>query len=112
MDLHFLFLYYSYREAWFIMPANNSKTTSMGKLLLSLYLLCFMSLSLQAQYLCGSFDLQPGSSSSGPSDITVCNNLLFFQAGDSIHGREPWVSDGTPAGTFMLKDINPGIANS
>ena len=36
----------------------------------------------------------------------------YFFANDSIHGAEPWVSDGTAAGTMMLKDINPGIAKS
>jgi ELWxxDGT repeat protein len=29
-------------------------------------------------------------------------------AGDDEHGRELWVSDGTEAGTMMLKDIYPG----
>ena len=32
---------------------------------------------------------------------------LVFLADDGVHGGEPWVSDGTPAGTFLLKDINP-----
>src|SRR5690606_7305836 len=35
-------------------------------------------------------------------------NKWFFSAVDGEHGREPWVSDGTPEGTFMLKDIWPG----
>lgn len=34
--------------------------------------------------------------------------LAFFPADDGVHGLEPWVSDGTPAGTFMLKDIAAG----
>jgi ELWxxDGT repeat protein len=36
----------------------------------------------------------------------------YFFANDSIHGAEPWVSDGTIEGTFMLKDINQGIGGS
>jgi ELWxxDGT repeat protein len=28
------------------------------------------------------------------------------------HGTEPWVSDGTEAGTHLLRDINPGSNNS
>lgn len=42
--------------------------------------------------------------------------LYFFalngSGGFTINGKEPWVSDGTAAGTFMLKDINPGFNGS
>ena len=38
--------------------------------------------------------------------------LLFFSARDGVHGREPWVSDGTSAGTRLVADIRPGIASS
>lgn len=42
--------------------------------------------------------------------------LYFFAingaGGFTINGKEPWVSDGTNAGTFMLKDINPGFNGS
>lgn len=37
---------------------------------------------------------------------------IFFQATDADHGEELWVSDGTAAGTHMVKDINEGIATS
>lgn len=36
----------------------------------------------------------------------------FFSAKDADHGEELWVTDGTPAGTKMVKDINPGLATS
>jgi ELWxxDGT repeat protein len=45
-------------------------------------------------------------------DLTVINNRLFFNGNDGIHGFEPWISDGTTAGTRMVQDINPGSASS
>lgn len=38
---------------------------------------------------------------------TVIDNKLYFFANDQTNGWEPWVSDGTPAGTFMLVNSNP-----
>jgi len=37
---------------------------------------------------------------------------LYFSAGDATIGMEPWVSDGSAAGTKQLKDINSGEGNS
>ncbi len=42
------------------------------------------------------------------ADALVHNNLMYFKANDGVHGEELWVSDGTAAGTTLLKDINPG----
>lgn len=36
----------------------------------------------------------------------------FFSATDADHGEELWITDGTPEGTRMVKDINPGTATS
>lgn len=40
------------------------------------------------------------------------NGTVYFAGYDSLHGIEPWKSDGTVSGTVMLKDIVPGSANS
>ena len=37
---------------------------------------------------------------------------LHAPAGDGVHGRELWKSDGTASGTVMVKDIRPGEMSS
>ena len=49
---------------------------------------------------------------SGPSYLTGVGGTLFFTADDGIHGRELWKSDGTRAGTVLVKDIHPGDYDS
>lgn len=45
---------------------------------------------------------------SGPFDLTVAGELLFFTAGDPELGVELWASDGTAAGTGLVADVCPG----
>ena len=40
--------------------------------------------------------------------LTVLTNTVFFVASDGVTGWEIWQSDGTDAGTVLLKDIDPG----
>jgi ELWxxDGT repeat protein len=42
--------------------------------------------------------------------IAEANGSLFFPADDGVHGRELWKSDGTTAGTVMVRDINAPAA--
>jgi RNA polymerase sigma factor (sigma-70 family) len=39
--------------------------------------------------------------------MAVVNGTLYFAADDGVHGRQLWKSDGTEAGTRMVKQIAP-----
>src|SRR2546422_6814941 len=49
---------------------------------------------------------------SGANLLTYVNGTVFFTANDGIHGLELWKSDGTAAGTVLVKDIYPGAAGA
>jgi ELWxxDGT repeat protein len=57
-------------------------------------------------------DIYLSRGSSFPNYLTAFNNKLYFAASDSVSGRELWVSDGTAAGTQLVKDINAGSNDS
>ncbi|XZE56277.1 ELWxxDGT repeat protein [Planctomycetaceae bacterium SH139] len=42
-----------------------------------------------------------------PSNLTDVNGTLYFSASDGSTGFELWKSDGTEAGTMLVKDIKP-----
>ena len=42
----------------------------------------------------------------------LANDHLYFSGDDGLHGIELWETDGTTAGTTMIKDVNPGAASS
>lgn len=47
-----------------------------------------------------------------PKGLVVSGNKLFFSASTTESGYEPWVSDGTAAGTRMIADLRPGTNGS
>jgi ELWxxDGT repeat protein len=61
-------------------------------------------------------DSNPGPAGSKPADLKTflvnVNGTLFFTAKDELHGTELWRSNGTGAGTVMVKDIYPGLTSS
>ncbi len=44
----------------------------------------------------------------GPENLTAVGGTLFFTASDDVHGEELWRSNGTRAGTVLVKDIRAG----
>jgi ELWxxDGT repeat protein len=88
--------------------------------LLSVPLLILLSLASTTAQAAGPHlvkDIKPGSASStvtsgGGLNFSASATKLFFVADDGVHGAEPWVSDGTAAGTQLLADIVVGSNGS
>jgi len=65
-------------------------------------------------------DINDGTSNSNPRNPYVFNGNIFFNADDSSGvnsggsdlGQELWITDGTDAGTVLVKDIRVGSDNS
>jgi ELWxxDGT repeat protein len=49
-----------------------------------------------------------GFGRSYPEDLVVMGNKVYFTARDNSHGLEVWRTDGTTAGTVMVRDLYPG----
>lgn len=55
------------------------------------------------------------AASSSPHSLAECNGKLLFICdadNSTVNGDELWISDGTAAGTVLLKDIIPGTGDS
>ena len=60
-------------------------------------------------------DINPGAADAlvrGIQNLKAINNVLYFGADDGVNGTELWKSDGTNAGTVLIKDIYPGSNSS
>ena len=59
-------------------------------------------------------DISPGNNNSINSDFRIYNfaNSGLFIAGDGVHGKELWKTDGTVNGTILVSDIYPGLGSS
>lgn len=53
-------------------------------------------------------DIDPGLESGVPMRFTPVNGIVVFDAQSFSSGLEMWRTDGTAAGTYILKDIKPG----
>jgi ELWxxDGT repeat protein len=50
-------------------------------------------------------DINPGGTSTYPSNLTNVNGTLFFNAQDSTGAWKLWQSDGTAAGTVPVANL-------
>ena len=59
-------------------------------------------------------DINPFASTAGsdPGNIVQVSSVAYFTATTATTGEELWKSDGTAAGTVLVKDINPGSGPS
>jgi ELWxxDGT repeat protein len=57
-------------------------------------------------------DINPGAASSYASPMVAIGSTTYLLANDGMHGVELWQSDGTAAGTALVKDIRPGSPGS
>src|ERR1700733_11751614 len=53
-----------------------------------------------------------GGTLPAPASFVGLGSDLFFVNSDAVNGVQMWVSDGTSAGTQLLKDIYPGTSGS
>src|SRR4029079_14484223 len=49
---------------------------------------------------------------SSPANLTAMGNAVYFTSNDAAHGNELWKTDGTAAGSMLLKDVWLGAQNS
>ena len=61
-----------------------------------------------APFLVADIWSNPVNYGSNPAELTAVNGVVFFRGADPDHGVELWKSDGTEAGTVLVKDIYPG----
>ena len=64
-------------------------------------------------------DARSGAGSSAPEMLgallvagVASANTLLVRLDDGVNGSELWTTDGTPGGTVLFKDINPGAGGS
>src|SRR5258708_24486655 len=59
-------------------------------------------------------DINPNATpgSAGAANFITVNGLTFFIGYDATYGQELWCTDGTSAGTHIVRDIAPGDISS
>jgi len=57
-------------------------------------------------------DINTNQSGTGAGILAAVGSVVYFAGTDVAHGTELWRSDGTELGTFLVKDIVPGLDSS
>src|SRR5436190_8267952 len=57
-------------------------------------------------------DINTRQASSSAKFLCVAGSTVYFTATEWVHGEELWKTDGTPGGSVLVKDINPGAGGS
>src|SRR5438045_4349694 len=57
-------------------------------------------------------DINRKTFASDPGQVLDMGSFVVFAADDRLAGRELWRSDGSAGGTYLLKDIFPGVGGS
>src|SRR5690606_8077659 len=84
----------------------------MKKILLVLLSVAVGNTFAQRFELVKNIDPQPGQSSYPYNLTQLKGDIILFTATDTVAGTELFISNGTAASTYLLKDINPGANNS
>lgn len=94
----------------FMAACLEDKSKTMNKKLPLVTALLFIAPFLFSQTLVK--DIFTGINGANPGIIAPLSNGFLMYANSTGTGKEPWFSDGTEKGTFLLKDIQPGAASS
>ena len=77
----------------------------------TIILTTLFSASIHAQTLTVIKDINAGGDGINQQHMQV-GDKVFFVGSDATSGRELWVTDGTSAGTTLVKDITPGATST
>lgn len=96
----------------FVAPARRPKGSRFRALTLVLAVVCVAGAKAYDRTVASREALYHRTPSARPRELTDVDGTLFFVADDGLHGRELWRSDGTAAGTVLVRDIHPGLRSS
>lgn len=80
---------------------------------LALFIIVTLNVSAQSPYMLSDVNSLPfGINVAIQGNLVSLSGFFYFINDDAVTGMELWKSDGTPGGTTLIKDINPGTSSS